>query len=195
MDYNMWLTFMAYAVVTALSPGPNNILALNATAMNGLHQSRTLLAGIYAGFLGVMSFSCLISVSVITLIPVTLAYVKYLGAAYILWLAYQVAVSKPATPTASENVQSFWKGFCLQFVNVKIILWAITAFTGFILPNYESPLAIIGFVILLAIIGNTATHIWAVAGSTFSTFLTKHWKLANYSMAVLLIYSAASLVM
>ena len=44
---------------------------------------------------------------------------KYIGAAYILWLAIHIVFSKPSTENAEQS-ESFLKGFMLQFVNVKI---------------------------------------------------------------------------
>ena len=46
---------------------------------------------------------------------------KYIGAAYILWLAIHIAFSKK-TSENTEQSASFLKGFMLQFVNVKIIV-------------------------------------------------------------------------
>ena len=46
---------------------------------------------------------------------------KYIGAAYILWLAIYIAFSKK-TSEYTEQSASFLKGFMLQFVNVKIIV-------------------------------------------------------------------------
>ena len=47
---------------------------------------------------------------------------KYIGAAYILWLAIHIAFSKPSTENAEQSA-SFLKGFMLQFVNVKIYMF------------------------------------------------------------------------
>jgi cysteine/O-acetylserine efflux protein len=194
VSYGVWLSFFSYTIVTALSPGPNNILALNSTGNIGLKQSRKLLFGIYTGFLGVMVVCGVFSAFLVEMLPNILVYMKYLGAAYIIWLAYHVAISKPREVPESGNFQSFWKGFLLQFVNVKIILWGITAFTSFVLTNYHSSIAILGFILLLSLIGNGATHIWAVAGYEFSNLLKKYWRVSNIVMAAFLLYSAVKLI-
>ena len=54
---------------------------------------------------------------------------KYIGAAYILWLAIHIAFSKPSTENAEQSA-SFLKGFMLQFVNVKIYMFGVTALPG-----------------------------------------------------------------
>ena len=55
---------------------------------------------------------------------------KYVGAAYIAYLAIYVARSKP--DGGESNQMSFMKIFLLEFVNVKIILYAITVYTGYV---------------------------------------------------------------
>ena len=54
---------------------------------------------------------------------------KYIGAAYILWLAIHIVFSKPSTENAEQSA-SFLKGFMLQFVNVKIYMFGVTALPG-----------------------------------------------------------------
>jgi cysteine/O-acetylserine efflux protein len=194
VSYGFWLSFFSYTIVTALSPGPNNILALNSTGNLGLKQSRKLLFGIYTGFLGVMAVCGVFSTILVAMLPNILVYMKYLGVAYIVWLAYHVVISKPMEVTENENSPSFWKGFILQFVNVKIILWGITVFTSFVLTNYHSSIAILGFILLLSLIGIVATHVWAVTGSAFSYLLKKYFRVSNIVMAALLLYSAVKLI-
>lgn len=195
MSYSVWLSFFSYTIVTALSPGPNNILALNSTGNFGLKRSRGLLFGIYTGFLGVMAVCGVFSTLLVKMLPNILVYMKYLGTAYIAWLSYHVAISKPNEVTENANSQSFWKGFILQFMNVKIILWGITAFTSFVLQYYHSSIIILGFILLLSVIGDGATHVWAVAGSAFNGLLKKYWRIINIGMATLLLYSAVKIIL
>ena len=62
---------------------------------------------------------------------------KYIGAAYILWLAIHIAFSKPSTENAEQSA-SFLKGFMLQFVNVKIYMFGVTALTGYVVGYMSS---------------------------------------------------------
>ena len=55
------------------------------------------------------------------MLPNVMEVMKYIGAAYILWLAIHIAFSKK-TSENTEQSASFLKGFMLQFVNVKIIV-------------------------------------------------------------------------
>lgn len=54
MSFVAFCSFLSYALIAAVTPGPNNILALSSVAAHGLRRSVPLLAGISAGFLAVM---------------------------------------------------------------------------------------------------------------------------------------------
>lgn len=190
VSYSVWISFFSYTVVTALSPGPNNILALSVSGKIGIKQGRNILLGIYVGFLCIMVLCGAFSEALLVIIPYVMIYMKYIGAAYTLWLEYHVAISSPEKVGSPIVDQSFWKGFFLQFVNFKIILWGITAFTSFVLPYYNTPLAIIGFILLLMLIGDGATHIWAIAGVSLSSFLKENWRVTNISVSILLLICA-----
>ena len=69
---------------------------------------------------------------------------KYIGADYILWLAIHIAFSKPSTENAEQSA-SFLKGFMLQFVNVKIYMFGVTALTGYVVGYMSSFPALLFF--------------------------------------------------
>ncbi|MDH8351524.1 amino acid transporter, partial [Klebsiella pneumoniae] len=64
---------------------------------------------------------------------------RWVGAGYILWLAWHIARSDPASGGQEERPVSFWASLGLQFVNVKIILYGITALSTFVLPVTREP--------------------------------------------------------
>ena len=121
--------FFIYSVINAFTPGPGNILALNTVTNYGYKKGRPLYWGIFAGYYVVQVICAVFVFGVSTFLPELLGIMKYIGAAYILWLAVHIALSKPTTGTVEKSA-SFLKGFLLQFVNVKIYLFGITALTG-----------------------------------------------------------------
>ncbi|UKB77446.1 LysE family transporter [Chryseobacterium sp. MEBOG07] len=195
----MWFSFFIYSVLTALLPGPNNILALNSSMKSGYKNSKTLLFGIYSGFTAVMILAAFFTEFILNSYSFLLDYLKYLGAVYLLYLAWSVMSGKPSElhvekeESVSKAATDFWKGFFLQFVNVKIIIYGITAFSSFIFPQFQELWIILVFAIFLSFIGNSATWIWAIAGEKLHLFLNKHYKIINMVMGILLLYCAVSL--
>ena len=110
--------FLIYCVINAFTPGPGNILALNTITNYGYKKGKLLFFGIFAGYYVVQILCAIFVYGVNSLLPNVMEVMKYIGAAYILWLAIHMVFSKPSTENAEQSA-SFMKGFMLQFVNVK----------------------------------------------------------------------------
>ena len=119
-------------------------------------------------------------------IPDALQVMKYIGAAYIFWLAIHIAISKPEV-SEEQGSASFMKGFLLQFVNIKIYMFGITALTGFITPYSKALWTLIGFELLIATIGTIATSTWIGAGLLIQKFYLKHYRIINIILALTLL--------
>ena len=98
--------FMIYAIINAFTPGPGNFLALNTVTNYGLKRGKPLFFGIFAGYYFVQTSCCVFVYALGSLLPQFLAVMKYIGAAYILWLAIHIAISKPGK-TGDEKSASF----------------------------------------------------------------------------------------
>ena len=115
-------------------------------------------------------------------LPDVLGVMKYVGAAYILWLAVHIAVSRP-DEEGGERSASFWKGFMLQFVNVKIYLFGITALTGYV-TNFSTSLPVLVFFeLVIATIGTVATSAWIGTGLVIQKIYLRHYRLINIILA------------
>ena len=112
--------------------------------------------------------------------------IKYIGVVYILWLAIHIAISKSEI-SEEQRSASFMKGFLLQFVNVKIYMFGITALTGFITPYSKAMWTLIGFELLIATIGTIATSTWIGAGILIQNFYINHYRIINIILALTLL--------
>ncbi|WP_034372056.1 LysE family transporter [Helicobacter sp. MIT 05-5293] len=196
MSLETFLSFLIYSSITATTPGPNNILALNSVVNYGYRESKKLILGIYAGFASIMilcGFGCNV---LIELLPDVLGVLKILGVGYVLYLAYKVGISKPQNLEKTHNQRlGFFNAFFLQFVNVKIILYGITIHISFVLPYYQSLFYTSVFILLSIIIGFMGIFLWVIAGAMLKAFLIKHYKAANLTMAALLVLSAVQILL
>ena len=141
MGLETFISLTLYMVITATTPGPNNILVLNSVVNYGYAQSKRLILGVYAGFAAIMILCGFGTHLLIELLPNTLGILKILGAGYVFYLAYKVAKSKPQGLESDNDNLGFFNTFLLQFVNVKIILYAVT---DFLISNILSPNTCIG---------------------------------------------------
>lgn len=182
--------FLTYTLITALTPGPNNILALSSVNQHGFRRSLRVLAGMSAGFLVLMLVCGIFTYTLISVLPSLTNWLVWIGAAYILWLAWKIANSSPAADDSSERPLSFWLSFWLQFANVKIILYGITALSAFVLPYTQNILSVTAVSVLLAVIGCLGNLVWALAGHLFQSIFRQYGRQVNRVLALLLIYYA-----
>lgn len=185
--------FLIYCFVTAYTPGANNLMSMSNAIRLGFRRSVRFNFGIVAGFAAVMSICGIFSAALYSFLPKVKIVMQILGALYMLYLAGKVLKTSADFDSESSKEASFLSGMLLQFLNPKIYIYAITAMSLYILPVYESVGAIAGFVVILTLIGSSGSFVWALFGAVFCRFFSKHTRIVNVVMALLLVYCAISL--
>ncbi|MCD8358794.1 MAG: LysE family transporter [Oscillospiraceae bacterium] len=177
--------FFIYVIINAFTPGPGNILALNTVTNYGWKKGKPLFFGIFTGYYVVQLLCALFVYGIGTFLPDVLGVMKYIGAAYILWLAVHIAISKPQEEK-TEKSASYTKGFLLQFVNIKIWMFGITALTGYITGFDSSLPALIFFELIIATLGTIATLTWIGVGAIIQKWYLKYYIPVNIVLALTL---------
>ena len=188
------VAFLMYVVFTVITPGPNNLMSMMNAERFGMVKSLPFNLGIFCGFFFIMAVSALFTGTLYELMPQVTPVMVWVGAAYILWLAWVVVRDKPKSARQLMESNSFTAGLLLQFMNVKIMLYGLTAFSAFILPHYSGLWTIVGFALFLAAAGCSANLLWAAAGAVFRRFFAKYRKPFNWVMAASLLYCAVTLL-
>lgn len=210
MQLSVFLALVAYACATTFSPGPNNVLLLSSTGQYGFKKCLPLMRGIWTGLITVMlicGFGCKFLGD---LIPSIERYARFAGAAYILWLGYKT-LTRRSTPDADASAGAasaspsdlpggdtpatqtkkplgFANGFLLQFLNVKILMLGIAAYCSFVLPHGTTVPATLIFAVTMAACAATGNLIWATAGSLLFPVYSRHYRIFNGIMALLLFW-------
>jgi cysteine/O-acetylserine efflux protein len=179
-------SFFVYAIVNAFTPESGNILVLNTATNYGWRKGKSLFWGIFAGYYVVQIVCAVFVYGVGAFLPDALQVMKYVGAAYILWLAIHIATSMPEIGEGQGSA-SFMKGFLLQFVNIKIYMFGITALTGFVTPYSKALWTLMGFELLIATIGTIATSTWIGAGLLMQKFYVEYYRIINIILALALL--------
>jgi cysteine/O-acetylserine efflux protein len=185
--------FVLYCVINAFTPGPGNILALNTVTNYGWKKGRPLFFGIFTGYYVVQLIWAVFVFGIAAFLPSVLGVMKYIGAAYILWLAIHIAISKPEKDDDSRSA-SYMKGFLLQFVNVKIYLFGMTALTGYITDYHKSLTSLVIAELFIATLGSFATLTWIGMGALIQKFYLKHYRIINILLALTLVECIISIL-
>ncbi|RAI56260.1 LysE family translocator [Roseicella frigidaeris] len=139
-----WLASAAgFALAMAASPGPNNMLAATAAANFGLRRSLSQVIGVSLGFPVMLVLVALGAATLLQAVPGLLLGLRWLGAAWMLWLAWRIATAAPAAPVATPMAapmtgpraqpMTVLQAALFQWVNPKawiIAGGAVAAYTG-----------------------------------------------------------------
>ena len=190
---NVVMSYLPYSVITIFTPGPNNLMSLYAVSSSGWRNGLRLMAGITAGFVVAASLSALFCHHLARIIPEAVKWLKYFGAAYILWLAWRIATSCPQE-TQSRPV-SFSYGFILALSNVKSMLFMITIFTAYVIPagaGLGDMFAHCGVILALSA---ASWLLWGAAGGAMRRFIAEHFRPFNIVMGLALVWCAVRIAL
>lgn len=191
----MLTSLLIYAFVSSFTPGPNNIMALVFANTYGFKRTVRFCLGVGTGFFILLLLSSFFNVLLHNFIPKIETFMSLVGATYLLYLAYIILKSKSDGDDASGGkYNSFTAGVLLQFINPKGVLYAVTAIGSFVLPYYNTNTELFLYVVTLAIIGFMGTFSWSIFGSVFKKLLATYRTQFNIVMALLLVYSAGTIL-
>ena len=138
-DFNFWLLFLATAFALNIAPGPDLLYILTKTIRNGKKVGLASALGVCTGALFHV-FAAALGLSVI-LVSSAFAFslVKYIGAAYLFYLAYQALRSTGFELNAESSNQrketafeSFKQGVIIDILNPKVALFFMAFLPQFV---------------------------------------------------------------
>jgi len=141
-DYSLahWATFFTAAVLLNLSPGPDIAFILGQTAKRGVQSGFSAMFGIWTGAFIHVIFAALGLSAILATSAVAFSAVKWIGAAYLLWLGIQALRSRGTN--ISINGQVSPKGLMILFkqgVLVAVLNPKVAVFFLAFLPQFVEP--------------------------------------------------------
>ncbi len=208
MSHDIFISVCMFAFVSSITPGPNNTMILASGVNFGLRRSLGHLWGISLGFGFMLVVIGLGLHTVLQTYPVVLEVLRYAGAAYLLWLAYQLATASPPQASSPDSAvadraavaaarpMGFWAAVAFQWVNPKAWVMAMTAMTAY-LPGNATTLQVLLLSGLFTLINLPCVGCWAAFGSAMRRFLQDplHLRIFNVTMALGLVASIAPMLL
>ena len=190
----------AFAVAISATPGPNNTMVAASGASFGFIRTLPHMAGVILGFALMVAVIGLGGAGLLQRFPLIHQMLKWIAAAYLLWLAWRIAVARPTleagtTDKAGQPI-SFLQAALFQWVNPKAWVAAVSAVSVYtsvsrpILPQAAILTA------LFAAISIPSVALWTGIGAGAGKLLRtpSGLKAFNIAMALLLAGSVISLV-
>lgn len=181
IDQATLITYLAILLGFVLIPGPAVILTLARASSAGTRVGVATGLGIAAGDL-VHTAMAVIGLSAIILASATLfTLIKYLGAAYLVYLGIRAILEKPQTDLATGGAvvitprQAFHQAIIAEVLNPKSALFFVAFLPQFVDPSngfVALQLTILG--VLFVLMGLLSTLLVAVTAGRFGLFLRRN---------------------
>ncbi|WP_316189991.1 LysE family translocator [Bradyrhizobium sp. SZCCHNS2096] len=192
MSQQLLFAFVIFALVMFFTPGPNNVMLLSSGVTFGFRRTVPHMAGITFGFAFMVAAVGFGLGTVFIAYPVLQTILKYLGAAYLIYLAIAIALSGrvEAGANSSRGPMTFWGAAIFQWVNAKgwvMVIGTITAYAA--IARFPFNILIQTAISLAMGIGSTIT--WTLFGTALRPLLSSERAVRafNIVMAVLLLAS------
>ena len=198
MSQPLLIAFVIFAAVMYFTPGPNNVMLLSSGLVYGFRRTLPHIAGITVGMAFMIAAVGLGLGTIFIAYPVLQTILKYLGAAYLIYLAAAIALSGP--PKTGEDKRggpmTFWGAAMFQWVNAKgwvMVIANITAYAA--IARFPWNIAMQTAISL--VVGTASTVAWALFGSALRPVLTsvRAVRTFNIVMALLLLASLYPVIM
>lgn len=160
-DY--WL-FVAAAGMLAMTPGPDTIYVLTRTVTGGRREGMFSVFGIVAGLAVHVMLAAFGLTAILATSATAFTVVKYLGAAYLLYLGIkslrgqsapleeQLGIEQAGEVTGTQSseriLRAFWQGMLTNVLNPKVAIFFLAFLPQFVIPNSglgATPLLLLGF--------------------------------------------------
>ena len=198
MTVDVALSLLTFALVSSLTPGPNNFMLLASGANFGFVRTIPHALGIMMGF-----FVLLVAIgfglgALLTAAPALHLALKIAGASYLVYLAWRLAMSRSLGHDghASARPMTPFEAALFQWVNPKAWVMGLTSMAVFTDPDRPFMTALIVAFTFFAV-SFPSNAIWIAFGVALRRLLADPVRLKwfNITMAVLLVLSLWPMVM
>jgi len=159
MDVSFWFVFLSAAALLTLSPGPDLIYVLSRTVTHGRRIGIASSLGVCSGACFHVLAAALGMSAILATSALAFTVVKYVGAAYLIYLGYKAFKSAGGSfRVASSDVKhiSFWgafkQGMLIDVLNPKVAIFFMAFLPQFVRPNEGSvtfQLIFLGLIVVL----------------------------------------------
>lgn len=183
------LAFFGVSLLLGITPGPDNLFVLVQSAQRGWRAGMAVVVGLCAGLVVHTAAVALGLAALFAASAEAFTVLKYLGAAYLAWLAWQSLRPRPEAmqnaadpdraPSPSERpAASAWRmvgrGMVMNLTNPKVLIFFLAFLPQFANPalgNVAPQIMLLGVVFMLATLLVFGTI--AVFSGTFGTLLLR----------------------
>lgn len=196
MDIGFIPALAAFALVSSITPGPNNLMLMASGANFGFRRTLPHMFGVAMGFTFMLVLVGAGLSEVFDRYPISYTILKAFSVVYLLWLAWKIANAAPPKSAKAEGRPfSFLQAAGFQWVNPKAWAMSLTAFTVYA-PS-QSLGATFAVAAVFGLVNLPSIASWTVLGQELRRLLKspRHLRAFNITMAALLVASLYPLLL
>lgn len=194
MPDNLLPALLIQIFAVGCTPGPANIYSLTMAVRHGHAEALKMWLGLLIGASIAVCVMALLIHFIGEALGGYVVWLKYFGAAYIVYLAYLIWKSGTSGRSGGRDC-SFLSGMTVQLTNAKILLFELGTFSTFVLPYSRELSDLFPVAALLLVAGPGANLVWLLAGSFLSDFFKRYHRQVDAVSAVLLLLCALYIIL
>jgi threonine/homoserine/homoserine lactone efflux protein len=192
MSQDLILSLIAFAFVTAMTPGPNNTMLLTSGVNFGFDRTRPHVLGVTIGFT-IMILAVGLGIGrIFTAFPPLYSGLRIVSVVYLMWLAWRIATAGTSNPIVTDEARpmTFFEAALFQWVNPKGWMVALSVAANYVSPEnlWADLMALSAIFLVVSLISTTS---WAFFGTSLRPLLQdpRSVRSFNVAMAVALVAS------
>ena len=191
MTYTAYLPLALFVLVSSVTPGPNNVMLTASGATFGYRKTLPHMLGISLGVAVMLLLVGLGLGAVFERMPMLYTLLKYVGAIYLLYLAWRIATAgRMQSSSGRARPFTFLQAAAFQWVNPKAWIMAIGIVATY--TPHDAYFANLMLACLVVMIVNfPAISVWTLFGSALARVLKSEAAITRFNvcMALLLVVS------
>ena len=189
---------LLYLFIQSITPGPNNLTCLYLGARGGLAGARRFITASMLSLFVKAVLCGALNLFLAKHLPSVMNVLKWVGAAFMLYLAWKMAVSGWKEEEGSDNTSfgaGFRDGVMLQLLNIKSWIVSVSMFAVYVIPIRSDFPTVLLVSAVFVVFAAACSVIWALFGSALRGFISKYRKPFGIVMGLSLVYCAVSAVL
>ena len=196
ISLQLFIALASFYFVMFVTPGPNNAMLTASGIKFGFKRTLPHLIGIPCGHMVQITLVCLGLGKIFQIYPYIQEILKYVCAAYLLYLGYKIIGSFSEHKKDSSRPLKLYEAALFQFVNPKAWTVAIMVASGFFPKEEALIVAILFSTLTAAVVCVPSICLWALFGSSIRLMIKniKIKKFVEFLLAFLLLVTAIIII-
>lgn len=205
MKSTLLASLAGFAIISSITPGPNNILLMSSGALFGWRRSLPHLGGVLLGFAILMASAVFGLGSIVAQWPWLVTVVKMFGAAWLAWMSVRYLITGIQGTVAANDASAvpiarpfrFYEGVLFQWVNPKALILVLSAAGAYIAiaeSTVERAMIIVGVFFLAGLL---SCSLWMISGDALNRYMStgRSARYVSLGMGMLILLTAVYILL